>query len=130
MWASDSYSFWAECWDQKTPERKLLVAILERAILDYLMEPGQIKEGYHRERAQREQQAGFEYLFSPEVRPWSARWICDQLVSDGYALWLNILGGVVDLKADCLGRHSNHKIRFTSIFIEPAEPRPDRRRKK
>jgi len=132
-WDADSFSYWAQARYATTPEKKLLVAVIQRAILDYLGRPEKIARKDTRQLMQKHRAAAFEFLFSPENAPWSFRWICDQLSEDGTAFALKVLEGVQLLNNPAfmgLRFHAAHYRNFFNIGYDVKERRRRRFRGK
>lgn len=62
------------------PYRELIVAIIERALLDASCTTrAMVGESYDHMRARDIQLEAIDWLHSDTERPWSFRWICEQL---------------------------------------------------
>lgn len=86
------------------PERKLLVAIIYRSILDYLSGPGRPGSLWESERSLMELDA-CEFLFSDSKEPWSLHWICSWLHDDpDWFAW--------EIKQGALAMKTNNKKRL------------------
>lgn len=81
------------------PERKLLVAMIYRSILDYISGPGKPGGAWESERSLRELDA-CEFLFSDSKEPWSLHWICSWLHEEPDWFAQEIKQGALDMKTN------------------------------
>lgn len=97
-WNADTFGDWAECRYGTTPEKKLLCAIVERAICDYLARPEDCTSKPYKQEVSHLRREAEAYLFSTDLAPWSFRWVCQQLAEDAPLLVSKIRSGIMDLR--------------------------------